>query len=73
MILEKSIKEGERMAKYTKARQEANARYDAKTYKKYTLYLRKEEDGDIIKSIEEAKDRGQTLREWLREKTEGNI
>ena len=61
------------MAKYTRAKQEANARYDAKTYKKINIALRKDEDKKIIASIEKAKKKGQTNREWLIEKTEGNI
>ncbi len=57
--------------KYTQARQEANARYDAKTYKKINIALRVDEDNDIIESIQEAKEKGQTNREWLREIFEG--
>ena len=51
----------------TPARTEANKRYDAKTYKKYTLALRIEDDADIIQSIQEAQDQGLNKREWLRE------
>ena len=49
------------------AKREANARYDAKTYKNILLKLRREDDEDIIKSWEEAHDDGITSREWLRE------
>lgn len=52
---------------YNEARAEANARYDAKTYKKINIALRVEDDADVIKSIEEAKAKGQSLREWIRE------
>ena len=52
---------------YTEARQEANARYDAKTYKAFTFKLRREDDADIIKSIEDAAGSGINKREWLRE------
>ena len=51
----------------SQAKREANARYDEKTYTQVNARLRKDEDADIIASIEEAKAKGQTLREWLRE------
>ena len=51
----------------SQARKEANARYDAKTYVQVNARLRKDEDADIIASIEEAKRNGQTIREWLRD------
>ena len=56
---------------YTPSRAEANARYDAKTYKKINIALRREDDADIIRSIEDAKGNGLSLREWLRELFEG--
>lgn len=56
---------------YTPTRAEANARYDAKTYKKLTIKVRIEEDADIIASFEESKQHGYTSREWLREMFEG--
>lgn len=56
---------------YTAARAEANARYDAKTYKKINIALRLTDDHDIIESLEEAKKRGLNNREWLREIFEG--
>lgn len=52
---------------YNEARAEANAKYDAKTYKKINVALRLEDDADIISSIEEAKAKGISLREWVRE------
>lgn len=52
---------------HTPAQREAVARYQAKTYKKINIALRKEEDADIIKAIQEAQDKGLTNREWLRE------
>ena len=51
----------------SQARKEANARYDSKTYVQVNARLRKDEDADIIASIEEAKKNGQTIREWLRD------
>lgn len=51
----------------SQAKRDANARYDDKTYIQVNARLRKDEDADIIASIEEAKKNGQTLREWLRE------
>ena len=50
---------------YTPARQAANRRYDAKTYKQFHLLLRRDEDAEIIKDIEDAKEQGITKREWL--------
>ena len=52
---------------HTPAQREAVARYQAKTYNKINIALRKEEDADIIKAIQEAQDQGLTNREWLRE------
>ena len=52
---------------YNEARAAANARYDAKTYKQINIAFRKEDDADIISSIEEAKAKGISLREWVRE------
>lgn len=56
---------------YTTARAEANAKYDEKTYISYLFKLRKDDDADIIKDIEEAKSKGINKREWLRELFEG--
>lgn len=58
--------------KYTPARAEANAKYDAKTYKKINIALRVEEDADIIDSHEKARQKGVNNREWMREIFEGN-
>lgn len=55
------------MSRYTQAKHEANARYDAKTYKKIGIALRLDEDADIIKSWSEAREKGINSREWLRE------
>lgn len=49
------------------AKIEANARYRAKTYKRYKFQFQNERDADIIESIQEAKEHGLSLREWLRE------
>lgn len=57
---------------YTPAQAEANARFDAKTYKTYSFKLRKVDDEDIINSIEKAKSKGINKRQWLRELFEGN-
>ena len=56
---------------YTPARAEANAKYEAKTYKKINIALRIKEDADIIASLEEAKQKDISNREWLREIFEG--
>ena len=49
------------------AKREAIQRYDAKTYKKILISLRIDDDGDILKSLQDAKAKGLTNREWLRE------
>lgn len=54
------------MGRTTEARRRANDKYDGKTYKKINIALRKEDDGDIIQAIEEAKANGINNREWLR-------
>lgn len=54
----------------TEAQSRANAKYDAKTYKRFLFKLRIEDDKDIIKSLEKAMDKGITKREWLREQFE---
>ena len=51
---------------YTSSRKEANARYDAKTYTKINIALRKDEDKDILASWENARKQGFTSRQWLR-------
>lgn len=50
---------------FTPARQAANRKYDDKTYKRYHFMLRLEEDAEIIKDIEDAKEHGINKREWL--------
>lgn len=57
---------------YTESRAEANKRYDAKTYKDVNIALRIEDDADILASIQEARDEGVTLRQWLRGLFEGS-
>ena len=56
---------------YTPARQEANAKYDAKTYKQVNFRLRLEDDADILESLEEAKKKDISNRQGLRELFEG--
>lgn len=56
---------------YTAAKAEANARFNAKTYKQVNFRLRKDTDIDIIESIEAAQKKGINNREWLRELFEG--
>lgn len=57
--------------KYTTAKAEANARFNAKTYKQINFRLRKDVDIDIIESIEAAQKKGINNRQWLRELFEG--
>lgn len=55
------------MGKVSEAKKAAHARYDAKTYTRFGLYLRIDDDADIIASMQYAKDNGVSLREWLRD------
>ena len=52
--------------KTSKAQIEATRRYEAKTYKRITFNLRKEEHADIIESIEAARAQGENKNDWLR-------
>jgi hypothetical protein len=56
---------------YTPAKRDANKRYDAKTYRKVNIALRLDDDADIISSLDRAKERGLTNRDWLREHFKG--
>lgn len=51
---------------YNAARAEANAKYNAKTYKQINFRLRLEDDADILQSLEQARSEGISNREWLR-------
>ena len=69
-MLYNSVYGGDMVSRYTgftQAQREANARYDAKTYKKMLFYLRLEDDKDIIEAIQDAQAKGINKREWLRE------
>lgn len=46
---------------------QAVARYRAKTYRDVSIKLRLEDDADIINALTEAKAKGISYREWLRE------
>ena len=48
------------------AKRAATDRYDAKTYHKVMFKLRKEDDAEIIKDMDEAFNKGMKRREWLR-------
>jgi len=52
---------------YTEARARANRAFDEKTYKKVLVSLRYDEDGDMIRALEDAQAEGLRSREWLRE------
>lgn len=56
--------------KNSEARLRANEKYRSKTYKHFKLQLRKDDDADIIASIENAKKNGQSIRNWLLENVE---
>lgn len=48
-----------------KTSSEVKNRYNAKAYKRYTVFLRKGDDDIHIKRLEQAKEAGVTLREIL--------
>lgn len=50
----------------TKAKREASNRYDEKTYRTVAFRFRKEDDAEIIKSMDEAFANGINHREWLK-------
>ena len=58
------------MARKTTTSSAVKQRWNAKTYTRYTISLRKDEDADIIRLIEERKSKGisptDTIREALR-------
>lgn len=56
---------------YTEGRAEANARYDAKTYKQIAIKFRIDDDQDLLASLAAAQKRGLSNREWVRELFEG--
>ena len=54
------------MRKMSDAKYEANRRYDNKTYQRLSLYLRIEDDSDILEDLELAKQNGISYRDWIR-------
>lgn len=52
---------------YSNARSKASRKYEQKHMKKFTMSFQKDEDADIIDSIERAKQDGITKRQWLRD------
>lgn len=48
------------------AKRAATDRYDAKTYYKVMFRLRKEDDAEMIKDMENAFNNGMKRREWLK-------
>ena len=51
-----------------RARYEYKREFDKRTYKGFYISLRRDEDSEIIESIESARASGKTHREWLRER-----
>lgn len=49
----------------TKSKRTAIDKYDSKTYHKVTIKLRKEEDAEIIRDMDDALENGISRREWL--------
>jgi hypothetical protein len=52
---------------HTQAHADANKRYDDKTYKKYNIAFRIEEDADIIAALDQAHKKRQPGRELIHE------
>lgn len=63
---EKSITEQEKPKRKTKTSSEVKARWNAKTYKQYSLNLRKIEDAATIEKIEAEKSKGYTTSEAIK-------
>ena len=53
------------MKKNSDAQLKATRNYEKKTYKRYSVYLRLEDDKEIIKSIDTARENGLNIREWI--------
>ena len=56
---------------YSNAQVKANAKYRKNNTKVYKMNFQKDEDADIIDSIERAKQDGVTKRQWLRDLFDG--
>lgn len=52
---------------YSNAKSKAKRKYEQTRIKKFTMGFQKDEDADIIDSIERAKQDGITKRQWLRD------
>ena len=53
-------------------KRDATARYQEKTYKRYAIVFRKDDDADIIQEIDDAHLHGITSRELIRSWYEGS-
>ena len=53
------------IGKISEAQLNAVRKYEANTYKRYSVYLRQKEDAEIIESIEKAKEKDISIRDWL--------
>ncbi len=49
------------------AQKRATRKFEEKTYNRYIIRLRKSEDADLIADIEEAKTRGISYRDYLKD------
>lgn len=66
-MLQLNRKENERGEQMSKTSSEVKNRWDAKTYKKYTLLIRKDEDKVYIDYIDERRKDGESLAEIIKE------
>lgn len=55
----------------SQSKRAANDRYDSKTYKRFIITLRLDEDKEIINALEEQREEGIPLRHYLHELIEG--
>ena len=53
------------IGKISEAQLNAVRKYEANTYKRYSVYLRQKDDAEIIESIEKAKEKDISIRDWL--------
>lgn len=56
---------------YSNARSKASHKYTQKHMKRFRMAFNRDEDADIIDSIERAKQDGVTKRQWLRDLFDG--
>lgn len=57
----------------SESKRRANNKYDEKTYRRYSIILRKEEDAILIDAMDEAKESGIPYRAYFTELLKGSV